>query len=145
MNSYSTAQKLSWAAHRVTTRVEDIAYSVLGLFEVNMSLLYGEGEKAFSRLQEEIIKRQSDHSIFAWRAPTIPGLQGGGLLATSPADVCDSTNIVVAPSMRPTQWYRHFGVTNTGLSISLPIIRDRGAILGVLTTGFGTSPIAGLR
>ncbi|KAF2167935.1 hypothetical protein M409DRAFT_36518 [Zasmidium cellare ATCC 36951] len=60
------ARKMSWAAHRATTRLEDRAYSLLGIFGVNMPLLYGEGERAFIRLQEEIIKTSTDHSIFAW-------------------------------------------------------------------------------
>lgn len=53
---FSAAQRMSWAAYRKTTRVEDRAYCMLGLFGVNMSLLYGEGERAFRRLQLEIIK-----------------------------------------------------------------------------------------
>ncbi|OTB01961.1 hypothetical protein M426DRAFT_32526, partial [Hypoxylon sp. CI-4A] len=63
----SVAERMSWAARRQTTREEDRAYSLLGLFDVNMPMLYGEGgDKAFLRLQEEIIKRFDDHSIFAW-------------------------------------------------------------------------------
>ncbi|KAL2270744.1 hypothetical protein VTJ83DRAFT_115 [Remersonia thermophila] len=64
----SVAQRMSWAAHRSTTRPEDVAYSLMGLFDVNMPVLYGEGENAFLRLQEEIIKRSDDHSLFAWGA-----------------------------------------------------------------------------
>jgi hypothetical protein len=63
------ARRMSWAAKRVTTRIEDIAYCLLGIFDVNMPMLYGEGSKAFLRLQEEIIKRSSDLSIFFKRAP----------------------------------------------------------------------------
>jgi hypothetical protein len=59
------ARKMSWAAKRTTTRVEDRAYSLLGLFDVNMPLLYGEGWKAFTRLQEEILKKTDDESLFA--------------------------------------------------------------------------------
>ncbi|KAI6012665.1 heterokaryon incompatibility protein-domain-containing protein, partial [Pisolithus orientalis] len=62
----SVARVMSWAADRKTTRVEDRAYSLLGLFGVNMPMLYGEGEKAFQRLQLEILRVSSDHSIFAW-------------------------------------------------------------------------------
>jgi hypothetical protein len=40
-------------------------YSLLGLFDVNMPLLYGEGHKAFYRLQEEIIHNSGDDSILA--------------------------------------------------------------------------------
>ncbi|PMD14471.1 HET-domain-containing protein [Hyaloscypha hepaticicola] len=64
--SCSVAKRMSWAARRETTREEDMAYSLLGIFEVNMPLLYGEGIRAFRRLQEEIIKETDDQSLFAW-------------------------------------------------------------------------------
>lgn len=48
-------EKMSWAKMRQTKRGEDKAYSLLGLFNVSMPLIYGEGEdKAFHRLQKEI-------------------------------------------------------------------------------------------
>ncbi|KAI6118511.1 heterokaryon incompatibility protein-domain-containing protein, partial [Pisolithus croceorrhizus] len=62
----SVAQIMSWAAERKTTRVEDRAYSLMGLFGVNMPMVYGEGKKAFQRLQLEIIRISTDQSIFAW-------------------------------------------------------------------------------
>lgn len=62
----SVAKKMSWASRRVTTRLEDEAYCLMGIFNVNMPALYGEGRKAFIRLQEEILKQTNDHSIFAW-------------------------------------------------------------------------------
>lgn len=59
----SAAQKIHWASTRETTREEDIAYCLLGLLDVNMSLRYGEGgTKAFQRLQGKIY----DPSILAW-------------------------------------------------------------------------------
>ena len=65
-NRPCVAQIMSWAADRKTTRVEDRAYSLLGLLDVNMPMLYGEGKKAFHRLQLEIIRMSNDQSIFAW-------------------------------------------------------------------------------
>jgi len=65
-NRPCVAQIMSWAANRRTTRVEDRAYSLMGLLEVNMPMLYGEGKKAFHRLQLEIIRTSNDQSIFAW-------------------------------------------------------------------------------
>ena len=63
----SVAERLSWAANRRTTRPEDIAYCLLGLFGITLPLSYGEGgESAFYRLQEEIIKTTVDASIFVW-------------------------------------------------------------------------------
>jgi hypothetical protein len=44
----------------------------MGLFDVNMPMLYGEGKKAFIRLQEEIFKiHNRDHSLFAWGLPPV--------------------------------------------------------------------------
>ncbi|KAN0119347.1 HET domain containing protein [Hyaloscypha variabilis] len=65
------AEKFSWAAGRVTTRIEDLAYCLMGLFDVNMPLLYGEGHNAFLRLQLEIWIRTNDESIFAWGMPSL--------------------------------------------------------------------------
>ena len=65
----SIAQKMSWAASRVTTKVEDEAYCLMGIFGVNMPTIYGEGRAAFYRLQEEIMKLYSDQTIFAWGDP----------------------------------------------------------------------------
>lgn len=68
LNSFSVAQKMSWASRRKTSKEEDIAYSLLGIFSINMPLLYGEGPRAFVRLQEEIIKRTEDETIYIWSA-----------------------------------------------------------------------------
>ncbi|KIX93638.1 uncharacterized protein Z520_10544 [Fonsecaea multimorphosa CBS 102226] len=62
----SVAQRMSWAAHRETTREEDVAYCLLGIFGINMALLYGEGSSAFLRLQEEILRQTDDQSLLAW-------------------------------------------------------------------------------
>ena len=56
-------------SRRATSRVEDVACCMLGLFDVNMPLLYGEGHEAFMRLQLEIIKTSDDESILAWTSP----------------------------------------------------------------------------
>ncbi|KAM5545091.1 hypothetical protein V8D89_001202 [Ganoderma adspersum] len=66
LDTFSVAQRLSWAAYRETTRVEDRAYSLLGLFDINMPTLYGEGDRAFRRLQEQIMQHTPDQSLFAW-------------------------------------------------------------------------------
>ena len=66
LDTFSVAQRLSWAVNRETTRVEDRAYSLLGLFDINMPTLYGEGDRAFRRLQEQIMQRTPDQSLFAW-------------------------------------------------------------------------------
>ncbi|PVH83581.1 HET-domain-containing protein [Cadophora sp. DSE1049] len=83
---YSISTRMSWAANRTTKRIEDMAYCLLGIFDVTMPMLYGEGTRAFGRLQEEIIKRSNDMTIFAWSQPE--GEQedaSGALFAPSPA------------------------------------------------------------
>jgi hypothetical protein len=91
----SIAKRMSWAADRKTTRKEDIAYCLAGLFGVNMATLYDEdSEKAYKRLQEEIMKDSDDESLFAWtnERKDQPELQG--LLATSPADFRNSSRYI---------------------------------------------------
>ncbi|KAK7988524.1 hypothetical protein PG989_008839 [Apiospora arundinis] len=80
--SVSVASRMFWASKRQTTRCEDAAYCLMGLFNVNMPLLYGEGRKAFVRLQEEIIKISTDTSILAF-ADLRP--EFSGVLASEPA------------------------------------------------------------
>ena len=85
---YSIAQRMSWFQSRRTTRVEDEAYCLLGLFDIHMPPLYGEGRNAFRRLQEEIMKQSQDTTLFAWTAPqyTIEGRDTNRwLLAPSPS------------------------------------------------------------
>ena len=61
------AERMGWAASRNTTRIEDEAYCLLGLFDIHMPTIYGEGRRAFQRLQQEIIRQSYDTSLFAWR------------------------------------------------------------------------------
>ncbi|KAH7194445.1 heterokaryon incompatibility protein-domain-containing protein [Fusarium oxysporum] len=102
----SVAGIMSWASMRQTTRLEDQAYSLMGLFDVNMPLIYGEGPKAFYRLQVEIMKTTNDDSIFAWSTEPLQdrgyspsegastrGFRFLGLLAPSTACFRDSHDI----------------------------------------------------
>ena len=114
LKEFSIAQRMSWAARRKTTRVEDKAYCLMGLFGINMPMLYGEGKKAFRRLQLELIREYNDPSLFAWRTQ-----QGEwGLLASSPVDFLESANFIpisTGPLVAP------YAVTNLGLSIKVRI------------------------
>src|ERR1700753_1920635 len=66
LGQFCVSKGMSWAAGRKSPRVEDMAYCLLGICDVNMPLLYGKGERAVSRLQQEIIKNSNDDSILAW-------------------------------------------------------------------------------
>ncbi|KIM51441.1 hypothetical protein SCLCIDRAFT_143259, partial [Scleroderma citrinum Foug A] len=83
-NRPCVAQIISWAADRTTSRVEDRAYSLLGLLDINMPMIYGEGKKAFHRLQLEIIRESNDQSIFAWGCDADLDGRTGSVLADDP-------------------------------------------------------------
>ena len=111
----SVAQKMSWASGRKTTRLEDMAYSLMGIFDVNMPLLYGEGSKAFTRLQHEIVKISDDDSIFAWEDDL---LLESGMFAQSPKAFAKSGDIVQIKETHPFYVSRApYAVTNRGLAI----------------------------
>ena len=94
LSEMPVARKMSWASSRQTTRVEDMAYSLLGIFNVNMPMIYGEGERAFTRLQEEIAKETNDLSLFAWIARGPATAFFSGLLALSTAEFSGFGNVV---------------------------------------------------
>ena len=83
-NRPCVAQIFSWASRRKTSRVEDRAYSLMGLLDVNIPMLYGEGKKAFHRLQLEIIRTSNDQSIFAWTSNPFGG-RTSSVLADNPS------------------------------------------------------------
>ncbi|KAG9230206.1 heterokaryon incompatibility protein-domain-containing protein [Amylocarpus encephaloides] len=125
----SVASRMSWAARRETTRFEDIAYSLLGIFGVNMPLLYGEGKKSFIRLQEEILKDSDDQTIFVWDYQTgdMPErFQFRGVLADSPARFLNSARVVPKSSTSPGERPSPYSMTNKGLRIELPHGYDKG-------------------
>jgi hypothetical protein len=123
------AKRMAWASRRQTTRIEDMAYCLLGIFNVNMPLLYGEGKRAFLRLQQEIIKVVDDDSILAWGRQTSAldfdiladnddSSTTNWLFASSPEDFGGCHNITYSVnSISP------FTLTNQGLNIELPLIK----------------------
>jgi hypothetical protein len=150
----SIAQKMSWAASRNTTREEDEAYCLLGIFGIHMSLLYGEGKNAFRRLQEELIKTSTDHTIFSWNRP-LP-LDNTSILSPTAQNFLSCGSIVqhVWPltlsqsqslnSFWPEAWSQDsdmdppdieipYTITNVGLEIQLSILKDREATVKALS------------
>lgn len=117
-------RRMSWAAKRHTSRVEDKAYSLLGLFDVNIPMLYGEGERAFIRLQEEILKETTDLTIFAWTCEA-EGPWGNaiwnqrrGVLAHSPSEFASAGDLVFR---QDNMFNSDFIMTNKGLRIGIAI------------------------
>ena len=124
--SASVSRRMSWASARVTTRTEDLAYCLMGMFRINMPMLYGEGERAFLRLQEEIMRTTDDQTLLAWQTP---GSHFGGftsrsatedcrLFALSPKDFQKSADYI------PDELTTHqdpFFRTNKGLNITVSV------------------------
>ena len=113
-NNACVAVKLFWASGRKTTRIEDRAYCLLGLLDVNLPLMYGEGDKAFLRLQYEFVKNSSDESIFAWADP---GMQWGGMFARSPSVFAESGNVYEASFAHLER--KPYTMTNRGLAMEI--------------------------
>lgn len=133
VHSRSVANRMSWAAYRETTRPEDIAYCLMGIFDVNMPLLYGEGnKKAFYRLQEEILKNSDDQSLLVWTALPLDNerrmgwrrrlrtkhpIECRGPLAEHPIEFRYASRIVPLPGIPDT-----YTLTSSGLRIELLVV-----------------------
>lgn len=115
---------MSWASQRQTTRKEDTAYCLMGLFDVIMPLLYGEGERAFERLQEEKMRSSEKQSLLD------PFFVGRGLLAGSPGESINSSRVSLTQLAGPWNarasnlWFptsQSHQATNRGIQISLQL------------------------
>ena len=108
-----------------------MAYCLMGIFNVNMPILYGEGlHSAFRRLQEEIMKTSFDQSLFAWRQD----YDSSGLLACSPRDFAETPPLGLwAPDMLTPMVATNIGILFT------PCVLDKdwypGEVDGVMKVG----------
>ncbi|RDW85264.1 hypothetical protein BP6252_02854 [Coleophoma cylindrospora] len=117
LESATISERMSWSANRFTTRIEDMAYCMLGIFDINMPLLYGEGSKAFLRLQEHIIAVSTDQTIFCWSYGIGFPEPWSKVFAPHPSAFrygASYTSSNLHASEEP------FSLTNAGLSMSLP-------------------------
>lgn len=135
LSDASCAMKMSWMAGRVTQQIEDIAYSLIGLFDVHLEPIYGEGTRAFIRLQEAIMSEcgRFDESLFAWERPQDSTLRcyrneprvhnfghnKWGLLAPSPDCFKKSGDIFVYKDydLRPAGGFRR---SHQGIFFTMP-------------------------
>jgi len=145
-SSISVADRMRWASARTTTRIEDMAYCLLGIFDVNMPMLYGESDKSFLRLQEEICKISDDQSIFAWRqkspspsSPEPPSSSSSGnsttyrgLFAKSPDEF--AINSVRLAPIEPASFIPPSGSTSIGYNAQFPLIplTDTSRLRGII-------------
>lgn len=123
----SVAERMSWASKRRTTRTEDIAYCLLGIFGINMPLIYGEGDKAFKRLQQAILHEINDQSIFAWgyRQAGVPVTNvlkwTSPLIAGHPSWFLEAGDIVPFLTADEEMLSLHAGI---GVTIATPLMQQ---------------------
>lgn len=122
LGQFSVARRMSWASRRETTKVEDLAYCLLGIFDVNMTLNYGEGIKAFIRLQTTIAQSTADLSIFTWTDDRDPCPAFAGMLAESPRQFasCEKVDAVLGGSA-----YDDFTLTTTGIQADGRLVKNQ--------------------
>ena len=115
---------------------DSVQKSLLGIFGVNMPMLYGEGTRAFVRLQQEIIKSSTDQSILTWTGHNkssepeeAPEPTAAGILATSPADFTNCRRISYQGDIAV---YQSYDLTNAGLRMTLPMVKYGTISWGIL-------------
>lgn len=154
LTAVSVAQKMSWAATRQSTRIEDLAYSLLGIFGINMPMLYGEEERAFLRLQAEIISSCPDSTVLAWTLPPetpeyildAPEDSYSGVMASSPlpfefcAEVKRLSNQPLfdfSMSNRGIQLRAQFALEAQGSCLILPVCQIKDEVFGIRMRNLG--------
>ncbi|KAK0609667.1 heterokaryon incompatibility protein-domain-containing protein [Bombardia bombarda] len=130
IHQVSVARKMYWASSRITTRIEDEAYCLMGLFGVNMPLIYGEGHNAFRRLQEEIINNSQDvdDSILAWYNTESQPQLYSDILAYSPKSFSLSGDISLGGASNPFPFNPQEPMSITSQGIKQPLLIFRGDI-----------------
>ena len=108
-------EKLRLASTRQTTRVEDAAYSLLGIFSMSLSVVYGEGDKALGRFLAQLLTSSGDTSILAWTGR--PGSFNS----------CLPTKIVVFNHLTTTHipwalWRAEMDVTTARLQLNVALV-----------------------
>ncbi|KAG8158230.1 hypothetical protein KVR01_011991 [Diaporthe batatas] len=154
LRDYCVAQKMSWASRRQTTRDEDMAYCLMGLFEVNMPLLYGEGgSKAFFRLQREILNTTQDQSILATACPSVKSDSSPTALASGPDYFLNSGTVHLRRKLTTvaeahTTYSMTVDLTKFGVNVELLIANEIGlpfsaqpCWFGILDCQMGKSPL----
>ncbi|EPE25292.1 hypothetical protein GLAREA_01204 [Glarea lozoyensis ATCC 20868] len=129
LSTACVARRMSWAADRSTTRIEDLAYCLFGLFDVNLPLIYGEGSKAFLRLQEAIVSSVHDLSLFAWTS-TGDDQTYRGIFARNPSEFrsCNNFKRDTSPFTPRPKYF----VTNRGLQFQSELQVYKGSLFMVL-------------
>lgn len=124
---FNVREKMLWASFRKTTRIEDVAYSLLGIFDISMPIAYGEGKRAFRRLMEVIVNDCREWQIFAWAGPHSPYAAS---FPESPSGYRALTDTTASLLMNPGRlvhrpWglgYPFYAMTKRGLELDVLLV-----------------------
>ncbi|KAK7755159.1 hypothetical protein SLS62_002974 [Diatrype stigma] len=130
LKSTSVATKMSWAKRRETTRIEDQSYCLLGLFGVYMPLLYGEGNRAWLRLLEEIIKCTGDQSILAFSHYDYTAFAAVTPFAPSPESFASNIEMIKGHSSKAIEEFKPYEVRGLHGKATLGPARALGFLVG---------------
>ncbi len=142
LDEASVAQRMSWAGKRTTKRDEDMAYCLLGIFGVVLPMIYGEGgDRAFNRLQQEIMKNNNDDSILAWHLSPEESISSEtsriaptGALASAPSDFTNCGLLVLRNQY--TRPINSFEIAGGCVQLRLPLYTtSAGKTYGLLNCG----------
>ncbi|KAI0662707.1 heterokaryon incompatibility protein-domain-containing protein [Cubamyces menziesii] len=144
LSSIPISTRMRWASGRQATRIEDEAYSLMGIFQINMPTIYGEGRRAFRRLQEEIMRQTPDQTLFLWGGLLRPGVcqdcfmqvpshltDHQGLLADAPSDFANVPDLVPIPYEHMSRAFSSF---STNFGVQPPDTKDGSGKLMTSTT-----------
>lgn len=133
LKDFPNCTKMSWAAGLSADPIEDTAYSLIGIFNVNLSIHYGEGMDSFIRLQEEVLRKSTDYSLLAWRPQTNQPYRG--LLAHSPLEYSHFRN---KPKVSPNLM-GDLTITSNGIHVQANIGARGSELLLPLYTSDGAT------
>ncbi|KAG0701553.1 heterokaryon incompatibility protein-domain-containing protein [Suillus ampliporus] len=111
--AFKVDERMKWAAKRKTTRVEDAAYSLMGIFDVSLQIAYGEGgDRAFGRLIEAIMLA-GDPSVLNWKGEAAES-PNSHAIPRSPQCFVGDRNLDLT--------YERLEMTMTSLGLRVPLV-----------------------
>ncbi|KAM3417474.1 hypothetical protein BST61_g5718 [Cercospora zeina] len=151
LRSVPVEEKLSWAKKRVTTRTEDQAYCLLGLLDVFIAPIYGEGENAWARLVQALEYKQALHTPVAGAKPSkgsvwfrLRGVKKEvkqeGRYASTNTMTTDVTGFMSAPYSVPPQRPGHSDSAMTYAPVSVPMPSRTAQSMGAISSDYPYAP-----
>jgi hypothetical protein len=126
-------ERMAWAARRKTTKVEDVAYSLMGIFDVSLQIAYGEGgDRAFCRLIEAIMQA-GDPSVLNWKGAAAQH-HTSDAIPRSPRSYLERRKLDLGSRGR-------LEMTMTGLGLRMPVVILRLNLPMAMAAGTGNARI----